>query len=86
VFSSRADVLTRPGVEILQGSCDMENPSASECAAAARSDDVRDSLRNGIGLDGKREHQRLREGTPGCKPIGVGTIFNRVRPPSLLIH
>jgi len=67
----------RACVEILQGSHDMENASASERAAADRSDDVRDSLRNDIELDGERKHQRLREGTPGCKPFGAGGSFNR---------
>ena len=53
----------------------MENPSASECATVNRSDNVRDSVCNGIGPDGERKHQRLREGTPGCQPGGTGGLF-----------
>jgi hypothetical protein len=45
-----------PYVEVLQGSRDMENPSASERPAADRSDDVRGPVRNDIGLDGKWKH------------------------------
>ena len=43
--------------EVLQGSYDMENPAPPERVAADRSDDVRNSLCNGIGLDGERKHQ-----------------------------
>ena len=50
--------------EVLQGGCCMENPPASECPTTDRSDDVRDSVRNGIRLDGERKHQQLCEGTP----------------------
>jgi hypothetical protein len=64
----------------------MENPPASERPAADRSDDVRDSVRNGIRLDGERKHQRLREGTPGCKPVGAGRFSFKVSPSSLQVH
>ena len=33
--------LTVPCVAVLQGGCDMEIPSASECSAVGRSDDAR---------------------------------------------
>jgi hypothetical protein len=52
----------------------VENPPASECPAADWSHDVRDPVRNGIGLDGEWEHQPICEGTPGCKPVGTGRI------------
>jgi hypothetical protein len=67
----------------------MENPSASECPTADRSDDVRGSFRNDIRVDDEREHQRLCEGTPGCKPVGAGKLFVRSltifasRPPTI---
>jgi hypothetical protein len=70
----RACTLTIPCVEVLQGGCDVEIPPASERPVTDRSDDVRGSVRNDIGLDGKWEHQRLCEGTPGCKPIGPGRL------------
>jgi len=59
-------------VEVLQGGCYMENPPTPQCPVADRSDDVGESVRNDIGLDGEWKHQRLCEGTPGCKPIGTG--------------
>jgi hypothetical protein len=55
----------------------MENPSASECPTADRSDDVRGSFRNDIRVDDEWEHQRLREDAPGCKPVGAGKLFVR---------
>ena len=57
------DALTKPRVEVLQGGCDMEKPSASKHATADRSDDGRESVRNGIRVDGTWKHQRLRKGT-----------------------
>jgi len=50
----------------------VEDTPTSECPAADRGDDIRDPVRNGIGLDGKREHQRFCQGTSGCKPVGTG--------------
>jgi hypothetical protein len=50
----------------------MENAPASKCPVTDWSNDVRDSVRDGIGLDGQWKPQRLREGTPGCKPVGAG--------------
>jgi len=64
--SSHSYVLTVPCAEVLQGGCNMENPPAFERPATDRSDNVRDSLRNGISLDGERKHQRLREGASRC--------------------
>ena len=40
--------------EVLQGGRDMENPSSSERATAVRRDDGRDSVCDGVGVDGKR--------------------------------
>ena len=53
----RARALIVPDVEVLQGGFDMEDPPASKCPATGRSDDVRDPVRNGIRLDGKRKHK-----------------------------
>jgi hypothetical protein len=66
-----------PCVEVLQGGRDVEIPPASEHPAADRRDDVRGPFRNDIGLDGEWEHQRVREGTPGCKPVGTGKPFSQ---------
>ena len=54
---SRVCTLTMLRVEILQGSRDLEKSPASECTAPNRSDDVRDSVRNGIRLDGEWKRQ-----------------------------
>ena len=40
----------------------MEFPPSSKRAAAVRCDDDRESVRDGIGVDGEREHQRFCEG------------------------
>ena len=53
----------------------MENPPTSECPTTTRSDDVRDSVRDGIRLDGKWKHQRVREDASGCKPARPGKPF-----------
>jgi len=50
----------------------VESAPASEHLATHRSDDVRNPVRDGIGLDGERKHQRLREGAPGRKSVGTG--------------
>jgi len=44
-------------VEVLQGGCHLENPSAPECRAAHRSDYVRQSFCDDIRLDDQRRHQ-----------------------------
>jgi hypothetical protein len=64
-------------VEVLQGSRDVENAPASECPIADRSDHVRDSVCDGIRLDGQWKHQRLREGTPGCESVGAGMLLSQ---------
>ena len=46
--------------DILQGSCNMEDPLPSKCAPAAGSDDGRKALCNGFGMDGQWEYQRVR--------------------------
>lgn len=43
--------------EVLQGSCDVEIPPASQHLATARSNDDRDPIRDGISLDGKWKYQ-----------------------------
>jgi len=62
-------------VEVLQGGCDLEDPPASERPVPDRGDNVREPVRDGGRLDGERKHQRLREGTPGCKPVGAGRLL-----------
>ena len=47
----------------------MEKPSASECTTADRCDSDRESLRNGIRLDGKWKYQQLRGSPPARGPV-----------------
>lgn len=44
-------------IEVLQGGCTVEIPSTSERLAADRGHGVGVSIRNGIGLDGKRKRE-----------------------------
>jgi len=53
----------------------MENPPTSECPSPGRGDNVRESVRDGVRLDGERKHQQFREGTPRCRPVGTGELF-----------
>ena len=64
-------------VEILQRGCNLENSSASERPATDRGDDIWDSVRDDIGLDGEWKHRRLRKGTPRCEPIGPGRLLTQ---------
>jgi len=49
----------------------MEDPSAPKRAAVDRGDDDRGSVRNGIRVDGKRKHQRVREGKSRYRSAGA---------------
>jgi len=68
----RARVLTVPRAEVLQGGCRVENPPTSECPTVDWSDNVRDPVRDDIGLDGEWKYQQLPEGTSRHKPAGTG--------------
>ena len=62
--------------EVLQGSCGMEDPQSSECAATFRCDNDRESVRDGIGVDVERQHQRIsseggRRGSAGTSTFSV---------------
>jgi len=47
-------------VEVLQGGSDVEIPSASKRSVANGSNDVGESVRDGIGLDDEWKHPRIR--------------------------
>lgn len=68
VFSPFACRYTDGILELLQGGFDVEDPSASKCPAAHRSDHVRETVRDDIRLYGTRKYQRLRQGTSRCEP------------------
>jgi serine/threonine protein kinase len=77
-----------PYTEVLQGGGDVEKSPAPECAATDGSSDDRDSVHNGIRVDGAWKHQRLREGTSRCRPaqacrfsvqsLAVSSVDNRI--------
>lgn len=46
--------LTASSIEVLQRGRDMERPPSSERTATARRDDDRESICDGIGVDGQR--------------------------------
>ena len=66
-FLSTADSLIEL-IEVLRGGGDVETPLASECPAASGSNDVGESVRDGIGLDDEWEHPRIRQDTSRCRP------------------
>ena len=49
----------------------MEFPSSPERIAVVRRDDDRDSIRNGIGVDGKGEHRPIFEGRYQRRSVGA---------------
>ena len=49
--------------DVLQGSCNMEEPPPPKCAPAIGSDDGEKGLCDGLRMDDKWEHQRVRQGT-----------------------
>ena len=61
-------MLTTLCAEILQGGRNVDIPSTSKRPTTDRSDDVADSVRNGIALDGKRKHQRVHQEKSRSRP------------------
>ena len=57
----------------------MEGPSSSERVAAVRCDDDRESVCDGIGVDGKWEHQPVCEGR--CQRGSVGACMFLIQDP-----
>ena len=69
--------LTSSDVELLQGSRDVGDPPPSECTPIIRRGNVRESVRDGVGVDGKRERQQVYEGSHRCESIGARIFFVR---------
>ena len=63
------DELNITSVEVLQGGSDVERPSPSECAPAVGSYDGGLPVRDGLRVDGEREHQPVCKKAQGHKPI-----------------
>jgi len=61
--------------DVLQGSCNVEDPPPSERAPAVGSDDGEKALCNGFRMDGQWEHQRVHQGTQGYKPVQTRRVL-----------
>ena len=59
----------RDRTDVLQGSCDVEEPPTSECAPAVGSDDGGKALCDGFGMDGQWEYCRFCRDTSGGKSV-----------------
>ena len=53
----------------------MEDPSPSERVAAPGSDDEHEPVRDGIGVDGQWECQRVHQGAQGCGSVRARTFL-----------
>ena len=62
-------------VEVLQGGCDMECPSSSECVTPVGRDNDRESVRYGIRVDGEWSYQAVRGGESQRGSVGTCTFF-----------
>ena len=62
-------------IEVLQEGCGMEDPPSSKRAAPVRRNDVRESGRDGIRVDGEREYQPVREGVSQRRSVGTCVFF-----------
>ena len=71
----RINGLTESETEILQGGRNMGDPPSSERSPAVRRDNIRQSVRDGIGMDGEWEHQRVCEGVPRRESDGARKSF-----------
>jgi len=49
--------------DVLQGSCNMEDPPPPKCAPTVGSDNGGGALCNGFRMDDQWEHQRVRQDT-----------------------
>ena len=65
------NALIKPRTEVLQGGRDVEIASTPERATTDRSNHDRDPLRDGIRVDGRQKHQRVRKDTSGRGPVGA---------------
>jgi len=67
--------LTSSNPGLLQGGHRVGNPSPSKRTAVLRRDNVREPVRDGVGVDGEREHQRVCEGALRCESVGARMFF-----------
>ena len=56
----------------------MERSPSSKRATALGGDDEHSTICNGIGVDGKWEHQRVYQGPWGCEPVSACKVLLRV--------
>ena len=79
------DMLTVTPAEVLQGVRNVEGSSASQRVAATRGHNVRNPIRDGIGVDDERKHQPICSGTPGCESVRTCTFPFGILPSSLSV-
>ena len=53
----------------------MGDPSPFKRTPASRCDNVREPVRDGVGVDGEREHQRVCEGAHRYESAGARMFF-----------
>ena len=71
-------------IGVLQGGRDVECPPPSKRVTTIRSDYDRHSIRDGVGMDGKWEYQRVCRGASGRRPVRTGG-FSARSPISILV-
>ena len=71
------DSLTVSCTEFLQGGFDLELSPPSKHIAVVGCDDDRDSVRNGVRMDGKWQYQRVREDEWGRRSVEARMSFTR---------
>ena len=68
-FRPHVGILTVTHTGVLQGVRDVEDSPSSERGATPGSDNDWNSVCNGVRVDDEREHQSVREGTPGGESV-----------------
>ena len=71
-------MLTASPAEVLQRVRDVESSLSSERVAVVGGDHVKDSVRDGVGMDAKWEHQPVRGNASGCKSVRSCTFSVQV--------
>ena len=72
-------------IGVLQRGRDVERPSPSKRVTTTRSDFDRHSIRDGVGMDGKWEYQRVCRGASGHRPVRTGGFSARSPTISILV-
>ena len=71
-------MLTLTPTEVLQRVRNAEGSLSPERVTVVGSDHVGDSIRDGVGMDVKRQYQPVRESTSGCKSVRSCMFSNKI--------